>query len=202
MTILTTNIFFPLLEDCKLQLDFSLEKTINYSSLTKFLPVEMATLRNKSKMAALNKENREEQPGSILAQNSNVPRSQEVYITQVSDRIEGGVTKKLSEEFSRTKNCILGALSRLDDFLMNQLLQSYSGTAPEMSRHAFSTNQGTYGDNAQSDPLPEEGIFQNQTTRNSDPEDGHNMVLGVNEEVIYCSPSTTSRQQKRHCPTG
>ena len=71
-----------------------------------------------------------------------------------------------------------------------------------MSRHEFSTNQGMYEDNAQSDLLPEEGIFQNQTTRNSDPEDGHNMVLGVNEEVIYCSPSTTSRQQKRHCPTG
>ena len=49
--------------------------------------------RNKRKMAALNKENCEEHPRSNLAQNSIVPRSQEDYITQVSEEIEGGVTK-------------------------------------------------------------------------------------------------------------
>ena len=78
----------------------------------------MAT-QNKRKLAALNKENCEEHPRSNLAPNSNVPRSQEDYITQVSEEIEGRVTKKLSQEFSRTENCILGALARLDDFLMN-----------------------------------------------------------------------------------
>ena len=54
----------------------------------------MAT-RNKRKLAALNKEKCEEHPGSNLAQNSNVPRAQEDYITQVSEEIEGRVTKKL-----------------------------------------------------------------------------------------------------------
>ena len=77
----------------------------------------MAT-RNKRKLAALNKENCEEHPRSNLAQNSNVPRSQEEYITQVSEKIEGRVTKRLSNELSRTGNRILGALARLDDFLM------------------------------------------------------------------------------------
>ena len=62
----------------------------------------MAT-RNKMKLAALNKENCEEHPRSNLTQNSNVPRSQEDYITQVSEEIEGRVTKKLSQEFSRTE---------------------------------------------------------------------------------------------------
>ena len=90
----------------------------------------MATLRNKRKLASLNKENCEEHPRSNLAQNSNVPRSQEDYITQVSVDIEGRVTKKLWQEFSRTKNRILGALARLDDFLMNPLTQGHSGTAP------------------------------------------------------------------------
>ena len=52
----------------------------------------MAT-RNKRKLAALNKENCEEHPRSNLAQNSNFPRSQEDYITQVSEEIEGRVTK-------------------------------------------------------------------------------------------------------------
>ena len=102
----------------------------------------MAT-RNKRKLAALNKENCEEHPRSNLAQNSNVPRSQEDYITQVSEELEGRVTKKLSQEFSRTENHVLGALARLDDFLMNPLIQGHSGTAPETSRNVFSINQET-----------------------------------------------------------
>ena len=44
----------------------------------------MAT-RNKKKLAALKKENCEELRRGILAQNLNVPRSQEDYITHVSD---------------------------------------------------------------------------------------------------------------------
>ena len=69
-----------------------------------------------------------------MAQNSNVPRSQEDYITQVSEEIEGRVTKKLSQEFSRTENRILSASTRLDDFLMSPLFQGHSGTAPETCR--------------------------------------------------------------------
>ena len=99
----------------------------------------MAT-RNKRKIPALNKENCEEHPRSNFAQNSNVPRSQEDCITQVSEEIEGRVTKKLSQEFSRTENSVLGALARLDDFLMNPLLQGCSGTIPETSRNVFSIN--------------------------------------------------------------
>ena len=93
----------------------------------------MAT-RNKRKLAALNNENCEEHPRSNLSQNSNVPRSQEDYITEVSEEIERRVTKRLSKEFSRTENCILGALARLDRFLMNQLIQGHSGNTPEMCR--------------------------------------------------------------------
>ena len=76
----------------------------------------MAT-QNKRKLAALNIAHCEEHPRSNVAQHSNVPRSQEDYITQVSEEFEGRVTKKLSQEFSRTDNRILGALARLDDFL-------------------------------------------------------------------------------------
>ena len=86
------------------------------------------TTRNKRNLAALNEENCEEHPRSNLAQNSSAPRSQEDYITQVSEEIEGRVTKRLSKEFSRTENRILGALERLDDFLMNPLLPGCSGT--------------------------------------------------------------------------
>ena len=135
----------------------------------------MAT-RNKRKLAALNKENCEEHPRSNLAQNSNVPRSQEDYIAQVSEEIEGRVIKKLSQQFSRTENRILGALARLDDFLMNPLLQGHSGTTPETSRNVFRINQGANEDDSQSDTHPEAGLLT------SGREDRHNMATGVQRE--------------------
>ena len=116
-----------------------------------------------------------------MAQNSSASRSQEDYITQVSEEIEGRVTKRLSKEFIRTENCILGALTRLDDFLMNPLLPGCSGT-PEPSRNALNTSQGTNEDDSQNDPHPE-AVFHGQMTQNSGPEDGHYMVTGVNEQT-------------------
>ena len=131
------------------------------------------TTRNKTKLAELNKENCEEHPRSNLAQNSSAPRSQEDYITQVSEEIEGRFTKRLSKEFSRAENRILGALARLDDFLMKRLLPGHSGTTPEPSRDALNTSQGTNEDDSQNDPRPEADLFHGQMTRNSGPEDGH-----------------------------
>ena len=135
--------------------------------------------RNKRKLAPLNKENCEEHPRTNLAQNSNVPRSQEDYITQVSEEIEGRVTKKLSQEFIRTENRILGALARLDDFFMNPILQGHSGTTPETSRNVFSINQGTNEDDSQSDPHPEGGLLT------SGREDRHDMAVGVQRERVH-----------------
>ena len=137
----------------------------------------MAT-HNKRKLAASNKENCEEHPRNNLASTSNVPRSQEDYITQVSEEIEGRVTKNLSQEFSRTGNRIPGALARLDDFLMNPLLQGHSGTTPETSRNVFSINQGTNEDDSQSDPHPEAGLLT------SGREDRHDMATGVQRERV------------------
>ena len=146
-------------------------------------------------MAALNKENCAEHPRNNLAQNSNVPRSQEDYITEVSEEIEGRFTKMLSQEFSRTEKRTLGALARLDDFLMNRLIQT------ETSRNAMSTSQGTNEDDSQNDPQPEAGVFHNQMTQNFGPEDGHDMVTDVHEEVTYCSTSTSSPKQKKNRST-
>ena len=125
------------------------------------------TTRNKRKLAALNEENCEEHPRSNLAQNSSAPRSQEDYITQVSEEIEGRVTKRLSKEFSRTENRILGALARLDDFLMNLLVPGGSGTTPEPTRNASGINQGTNEDDSQNDPHPEASLFHGQREQNS-----------------------------------
>ena len=126
-----------------------------------------------SKLAALNNKNCEEHPRSNLAQNSNVPRSQEDYITEVSEEIEGRVTKRLSKEFSRTESSILGALARLGDFLLNPLLQGHSGTTLDPSRNTLSTSQGTNEDDFQINPHPEAGLFHGQMIQNSGSEDGH-----------------------------
>ena len=138
----------------------------------------MAT-RNKRKLAALNEENCEEHPRSNLVQNSSVPRSQEDYITQVSEEIDGRVTKKLSQEFSRTESRILGALAMLEDFLMNPLLQGQSGTTPETSRNVFSINPGKNEDDSQSDPHPEAGLLT------SGREDRHDMAMRVQRERVH-----------------
>ena len=139
------------------------------------------TNRNKKKLAALNKENCEEHPRSNLAQNSGAPRSQEDYITQVSEEIERRVTKRLSLEFSRTENRILGALAQLDGLLMNTLLPGHSGTTAEPTRNALNTIQGTNEDDSQNNPHPEAVLFHGQMTQNSGPEDGHDMVTGATE---------------------
>ena len=54
---------------------------------------------------------------------------------------------------------------------------------------------------SQSDPDLEGGIFQSQPTQNSEPEEPHDMVTGVHEEVTYCSPTTYSGKQNRNRST-
>ena len=111
-----------------------------------------------------------------MAQNSGAPRSQEDYITQVSEEIEGRVTKRLSKEFSRTGDLILGALARLDNFLMNPLLPGRSGTTPEPTRNVSHNNQGTNEDGSQNDPHPEAGPSYGQTSRNVSLEEDHDSI--------------------------
>ena len=128
--------------NCKPPIWLSIKKDNQFLINKNAFNVEMAT-RNKTKLAAINKENCHEHLRSNLAKNSNVLRSQEDYITQVSEIIEGRVTKKLSQELCRTKNRILGELARLGDSLTNPLSQGHSWTAPETSRNFSSTSQGT-----------------------------------------------------------
>ena len=95
----------------------------------------MATLRKKRKLAAVTSETQEEHPRKGQSRNTSVPRINEEYITQVSEEIEGRVTKKLSQELSRTESRILGALSKLDEILLNpqtgrttETFREHSGT--------------------------------------------------------------------------
>ena len=103
----------------------------------------------------------------------------------------------MSQEFSGTEDGIIGALSRVHDFLMIPLVQGHSGTAPEMSANAYGTNQGTNEDNSRSDAHPEASVFEGHRTRKVGPEDSHDMVTGAHEGVTYCSASTSNGKQKK-----
>ena len=133
----------------------------------------MATLRNKRKLAAVTRATQEEHSRNGQSRNTSVPRINEEYITQLSEELEGRVTKKLSQELSRTESRILGALSKLDEYLLNQQIQTHSETVSETLRNTNVHNQGTNGDDSQSDLHPEEGLFCSQTTQNSGPQAGH-----------------------------
>ena len=141
----------------------------------------MATLRNKRKLAAVTRETQEENPRNGQSRNTSVPRINEEYITQVSEEIDSRVTKKLSQEFSRTESRILGALSKFDEILLNQQTQTHSRTVPGTFRNTNLENQGTNEDDSQSDPHAEAGIFRGHATQNSGPNKRRGMVTGATE---------------------
>ena len=145
----------------------------------------MATLRNKRKLAAVTRETQEENPRNGQSRNTSVPRINEEYITQVSEEIEGRVTKKLSQEFSRTESRILGTLSKIDEFLLNQQIRTHSGTVPGTFRNTNVENQGTNEDESQSDPHPEVGssVCQSRYSIDSDTGEAHDTMTGVIEQT-------------------
>ena len=114
----------------------------------------MATLRNKRKLAAVSRET-PESTRSGKAPSVLDPELTQEYISQVSEEIEGRVTKKLSKEFSRTESRILGALSKLDEFLLNPQVRTCSVVAPGTSRSNNLESQGTNEDRPSDDPGPE-----------------------------------------------
>ena len=153
----------------------------------------METLRNKRKLAAVTGETQEEDPRVGQSRNTSVPRINEEYITQVSEEVEGRVTKKLSQEFSKTKSRNLGALSKLDEFLLNPQIRTHSGTVPGTFRNTNVENQGTNEDDSQSDPHPEVGIFRSQIIQNSSPE-----VARDRRENGKTAQAQTKREFKRN----
>ena len=116
----------------------------------------MATLKNKRKLAAVSRETPESTRIS-RGQNTLDPESTQDYISQVSEEIEGRVTKKLSKKFSRTESRILAALSKLDKFLLNPQVRTCSVAVPGTSRNNNSENRDTPGNRSSGDPCPEVG---------------------------------------------
>ena len=168
----------------------------------------MATLRNKRKLAAVTKKTQEENPRNGQSRNTSVPRINEEYITQVSEEIEGRVTKKLSQEFSRTESRILGTLSKLDEFLLNQQIRTHSGTVPGTFRNTNVEDQGTNEDESQSDPHPEVGpsVCQSRHSIDSDTGEAHDTMTGVIEQTTkgphMVTGATAVQEEIPHCSSG
>ena len=114
----------------------------------------MATLRNKRKLAAVSRETPENTRNS-QSQNTLDPEMAQEYIAHVSEEIEGKVTKKFSKEFSWTESRILGALSKLHEFLLNPEVRTCSVAVPGTSRNSNSENREPTGDRSLDDPCPE-----------------------------------------------
>ena len=127
----------------------------------------MATLRNKKKLAAVSRETPESTKNN-QSQNTLNPGMAEGYITPVSEEIEGRVTKKLSQDFSRTELRILGALSKLDEFLLNPQVRNCSGTVPGISRNNDSENREPIGDRSLNDPSPKVEFSVRRTSNSAD----------------------------------
>ena len=118
-------------------------------------------------MAAVTRETQEEQPRNGQSRNTSNPRINEEYNTQVSKEIDGRVTEKMSQEFSRTESRNLGALSKLDEFLLNPQIRTHSGTVPGAFQNTNVEKRGANEDDSQSDPHPEAGILRSQITQDS-----------------------------------
>ena len=180
----------------------------------------MATLRNKRKLAAVSRETPE---GSRNSRGQSVldPELTQDYTSQVSEEIEGRVTKKLYKDFSKTDSRILGALSKLDEFLLNPQVRTCSVAAHGTSRVVNSENWETHGYRSSDDPYPEVGYLPHHSGQLNSPEtetishvvtenyphmvtggteeirhNSHTMTA-TQEEIPYCSPTISSGKQKK-----
>ena len=100
---------------------------------------------NKRKLAAVSRETPENTRNN-LSQNTLNPGMVEEYITQVSEEIEGRVTKRVSQEFSWMDSRILGASSKFDEFLLNPQVRTCSLAVPGTSWNINSENREPTGD--------------------------------------------------------
>ena len=140
----------------------------------------MATLRNKKKLAAVSRET----PEGSRSSRAQIVLDRELtqnYISQVSEEIEGRVTKKFSTEFSKTESRILGALSKPDEFLPNPQVRNCSVAVQGTSRNTNRENREATGDRSWDDPYPEVGYFSHHSGQLQSPETGNqpHMETGV-----------------------
>ena len=111
------------------------------------------------------------------------------YTSLVAKEIEGRVTKKISKEFRRGKSSILGALSKLDEILLNPQVRTFSVSVARASRSNGSENREPTGDRSLGDPCPE-AVFSAchpSNLNDSEQEETHHSSVLVWISQVKCS---------------
>ena len=100
----------------------------------------------------------------------------------------------------------MGALSKLDEFLLNPQIRTCSAAVQGTSRNANSGNREIHGDRFSNDPYPEMGCFPHHTGQLNSPEIEANshmvtkkyphMVTGATEEIRHNPHTMTATQEE------
>ena len=101
----------------------------------------------------------------------------------------------------------MGALSKLDEFLLNPQVRTCSVAVPGTSRSSKLENQGTNEDRPSDDPGPEAEFSSPHFGAETDPHmvtgvtreirQNPHMTMETQEETPYCSTSTSSGKHKK-----
>ena len=108
---------------------------ISVLKTVQLLPLQLAILQNKTKLAAVIGDSQGKHPRNNFLRIKTIPGVSEENITPVAEEIERRITKELSQEVNRTKSLILGAWLKVDEFLLHSQVRVQSGTAPGTSKN-------------------------------------------------------------------
>ena len=93
----------------------------------------------------------------------------------------------------------MGAPSKLEEFLLNPQVRTFSGTVPGIFRNVDVENQEPIVDRSQNDHHPEVEFFACRASNivDSDPNQASHMMTGAQEEIPFCSSETSTGKQKK-----
>ena len=114
-------------------------------------------------------------------------------------KLRGGSLKNCLRKIGRTESRILCALSQLDYFLLNSQVRTCSVAVPATSKNNNSEDRQPNGDRLLNDPCCKV-VFSGCHSSNindSEQEETHHMVTGVQEEIAFCFPGTSAGKQKK-----
>ena len=138
------------------------------------------------KLVATDRDNHQDQPRINQARYASSAKTQEGYNTQVSQKIEGRVTKKLSQEFSRTESCIWAPYHNQTNFFWTHKPVFTPNPVPETSGFSNKQNQRTNEDRSQNDPHPEVGVSFSQSWQELSPEETLYNTFPQEQRIFLC----------------
>ena len=109
------------------------------------------------------------------------------------------VLEKTSQELSWTEWCVLSALSELDVFLLNPQVRTCSKSVPGKCINNNSENREPTGDCSLDSLWPKArfSACHSSNLNDSEQEKTNHMVIGVPQEISYCSVGLSSGKPKK-----